>query len=118
MMVPVELRNSEEGDMKNVVLTISLLALITVAALSVNDLSFLLSVGGGTIATAVYSVFPTVMFQAAVSNQQTQSRQIKEDMSLDKQSYAFEINLATSVMKLCVLTGAVGVGLSLHDHFL
>ena len=117
MGVPVDQRNSEEGDVNNVLLTISLLGLITAAALSVNDLSFLLSVGGGTIATAVYSVFPTLMFQAAVSNQQTELQQTRKDSTL-KQNYSFDVSLATSLMKLCVLTGATGVGVSVYNHFI
>jgi amino acid permease len=116
MAVPVEHRNSEEGDMKNMILTISLLVVITTAALSVNDLSLLLSVGGGTIATAVYSVFPTIMFQAAVLKQQNQSCQKKPYSHRDEKSYAFDLTLATSLMKLCVLAGATGVGLSIYNH--
>jgi amino acid permease len=117
MAVPADQRNSEEGDMKNMLLTVSLLGLITTAALSVSDLSLLLSVGGGTIATAVYSVFPTMMFQAAFLNQRNQSRQKKQDSSWDKNNFSFDVALSTNLMKVCVLTGATGVGLSIYNHF-
>lgn len=46
------------------VTTVTLLAAITAAALAVQDLALVLSVGGGTFSTAVSAVFPVCMFLA------------------------------------------------------
>jgi amino acid permease len=120
MNVPVAQRNSEEGSANNILLTVTLLAVITAAATSVSDLSLLLSVGGGTIATAVYSVFPTIMFRAAVTNRQKQLQQTtKKNDTIDfNQNYLLNTNLATCLMSVCVMTGAAGVGLAIQNHIM
>lgn len=116
MNVPIEERNTPEGNINNVLVTIGLLTMITGVALSVNDLSLLMSLGGGTIATAVYSVFPTVMFHAAVKNQQ--QLLLKEDGTNSfTAQHQFDMNLSTGLMGLCIMTGATGVGLALQNHF-
>jgi amino acid permease len=116
MNVPGDQRNTPESDQKNTLVTVGLLTIITGAALSVNDLSLLLSVGGGTIATAVYSVFPTLMFRAAVKNQQTAQTTSKFGATNTTNQCQFDVNLATGLMGLCVVTGATGVGLALQNH--
>lgn len=124
--VPSEQRMSttnddDDNNMKNVALTIGLLSIITGVALSVNDLSLLLSVGGGTIATAVYSVFPTIMFRKAVQNQVQQQEQRSSSTSntdvIIPTEHQWDINVSTALMCLCVATGATGVGLAIQNHF-
>ena len=123
MNVPIEERDNPESSTNNVILTVALLTMITGIALSVNDLSLLMSVGGGTIATAVYSVFPTVMFHAAVKNQHQLLLSSSSSSSDEKEAKSFtdqhqsDIYLSTGLMGLCVLTGATGVGLALQHHF-
>jgi amino acid permease len=116
MNVPIEQRNTPNRNINNVLVTIGLLTMITGIALSVNDLSLLMSLGGGTIATAVYSVFPTVMFRAAVNNQQQLLSKEDESKSFTGK-HQFDINLSTGLMGLCIMTGATGVGLALQNHF-
>jgi amino acid permease len=115
--------NTNDDEINNVLLTVGLLTIITGAALTINDLSLLMSVGGGTIATMVYSVFPTLMYRAAISNQIQSLQQQKQQRSNDdeiiafQQKHQFDINLSTSLMVVCVITGATGVGLALQNHF-
>jgi hypothetical protein len=86
-------------------LSMGLLAAITATAASVEDLSLVLSVGGGTISTAVASVFPTIMFQAAVAK-----------YDIDNQ-YQLDAKLAGCLMWISVAVGATGVTLALQHAF-
>ena len=116
MNVPIEQRNTTEGNINNILVTIGLLTMITGIALSVNDLSLLMSLGGGTIATAVYSVFPTVMFHKAVENQQQQLLNGDAIKSFTEQ-HQLDMKLTSGLMGLCIMTGAIGVGMTLQNHF-
>jgi len=48
--------------------SVGLLLAVTIAAATITDLALVLSVGGGTFSTAVASVFPALMFRAAVKD--------------------------------------------------
>ena len=45
-----------------------LLLLITILAITINDLTFVLSFSGATLSTAIIYIFPPMMFQALVLN--------------------------------------------------
>lgn len=116
----------ERSDNVNVsALSVALLATITCMAASVHDLSLLLSVGGGTISTAVSSVFPTMMYRAAVAKQQQQQQTKTKQGDTNTASTTskkinrllFDTKLATGLMGVCVATGATGVTLALQNHF-
>jgi amino acid permease len=92
-----------ENDMTTPV-TVALLAAITVVAANVHDLSLVLSVGGGTISTAIASVFPTLMFQAAAAKQQNENTD-------------FDCQLAGALSFMSVGIGATGVTIALQHAF-
>ena len=54
------------------VLSAGLLVVLTAVAIAVDDLSLVLTVGGGTIATAVASVLPTLMYRQVVKRETNQ----------------------------------------------
>jgi amino acid permease len=101
MQVPAANRTGIQSTL----LSMGLLAAITATAASVEDLSLVLSVGGGTISTAVASVFPTIMFQAAVAK-----------YDVDNQ-YQLDAKLAGCLMWISVAVGATGVTLALQHAF-
>jgi amino acid permease len=101
MQVPA----TDRTGIQSTFLSIGLLAAITATAASVQDLSLVLSVGGGTISTAVASVFPTIMFQAAVAK-----------YDVDNQ-YQLDAKLAGCLMWISVAVGATGVTLALQHAF-
>lgn len=70
------------SDPTMVASTVVLLALITTAAANLHDLSLVLSVGGGTFATAVASVFPTLMFRALPQGKSTEGWMAMAGMAL------------------------------------
>jgi amino acid permease len=85
-------------------LSVGLLALVTLAASVIQDLALVLSVGGGTLSTIVASVFPALMFRAAV----------KESSNNDVRRQALDANLALGLMWICVAIGGTGVFLALE----
>jgi amino acid permease len=121
LQVSKETRND---DLQMSALTVGLLAVITGLALSVHDLSLLLSVGGGTISTAVSSVLPTMMYRASVAQQKSPSttKLSKSKTSSSKSTLLSmpsvdQTTFATSLMVVCVATGLTGVALALQNHF-
>jgi amino acid permease len=101
MQVPA----ADRTGVQSALLSMGLLAAITATAASVEDLSLVLSVGGGTISTAVASVLPTIMFQAAVAK-----------YDVDNQ-YQLDAKLAGCLMWVSVAVGATGVTLALQHAF-
>jgi amino acid permease len=121
LQVSKETRND---DLQMSALTVGLLAVITGLALSVHDLSLLLSVGGGTISTAVSSVLPTMMYRASVAQQKSPNtkKPIRSQSSSSKSTLLSmpsfdQTTFATSLMGVCVATGLTGVALALQSHF-
>lgn len=96
----------QRTDLNLSALSVALLVGVTTIASSVHDLALLLSVGGGTIATAVSSVLPTLMYQAAVAKRS------------DSNKKPWDVKLALGLMCVCVVTGATGVTLALQNHFI
>jgi len=102
--------------------TFVLLALATAIAISIQDLDLVLSVGGGTFSTAVASVFPTLMFCAAVENGKKQEEAggassanrgavdvpsaMKTTSTLAQNE--LEAKLAVFLMCICVTVGLTG----------
>jgi amino acid permease len=84
-----------------VLLSIGLLSAVTLAAANLHDLAFVLSVGGGSLSTAVASVFPTLMYRSAVR----QRNNGDVNASIDSR-------IALALMYFCVTIGITGVGLS------
>ena len=61
LQVPKE----ERTDAKLNTLTYAILGFVTVAALTISDLSFIMSFGGATLGNALIYVYPAIMFRSA-----------------------------------------------------
>lgn len=114
-------RSDTSAETNITVVTVALLAAVTVAALVIQDLSFVLSVGGGTFSTAVSSIFPTLMFRAAVKNQRELLTSASSDNDLDTakmlQQSEFDANLALLLMTISISIGVTGVSIALNNMF-
>jgi amino acid permease len=101
----LQLPAAELTGLQTTLLSMGLLAAITATALSVQDLSLVLSVGGGSISTVVVSVLPTIMFRAAVAKYDVDNH------------YVIDAKLAVSLMWMSVAIGTTGVTLALQHAF-
>jgi Transmembrane amino acid transporter protein len=97
LKVPVEDRTDD--TLKT--LSLGLLTAVTLAACLIQDLALVLSVGGGTLSTIVASVFPALMFHAAVESSNDAQREL-------------DANLALGLMLSSVAIGATGVFLAVE----
>ena len=59
---------SIEDGTKSRIVSVLLLLLITILAITINDLTFVLSFSGATLSTAIIYIFPPMMFQSLVLN--------------------------------------------------
>ena len=82
--------------------SIALLLAVTIAAANVTDLAFVLSVGGGTFSTAVASIFPALMFRAAVKG----STNPRDELAA---------TLAFVFMWISIFIGATGVSIAIQN---
>mmetsp|Transcript_13041 Transcript_13041/g.17072 ORF Transcript_13041/g.17072 Transcript_13041/m.17072 type:complete len:543 (+) Transcript_13041:49-1677(+) len=82
------------------VFSIVLLTALTVTAVFVTDLGLINAVGGGTLATVMVFVFPTIMYRKLVKKQGL----VGED---------FEVTVATVMMVIGIFLGVIGVYLSI-----
>ena len=103
LMVPMELQTSNNLN----VLSVLILATITVIAAFVLDLGLVAAVGGGTLATAVVFIFPALMFRSAVQEEEGEA---KEEVSIEQKR---EVIFCLALMFLGILMGAIGVWLAL-----
>jgi len=87
--------------------SILILSVITVLALYIRDLSFVLSFGGATLGNALIYVYPALMFRAAVKKMGD-----KAGAGLKK-----EVNFALANALLGVSMGVVGVRMALKPYF-
>jgi amino acid permease len=99
LQVPQE----DRTDIFTRLLSVGLLLGVTIGAYFVKDLALVLSVGGGTFSTAISSVFPTLMFRAAVKQLDPSNDLVKNEHSSN------DLNLALVLMTLSVLIGVSGV---------
>lgn len=84
-------------------LTVIMLAFITFIATFVTDLGVINAVGGGTVAVAMMSVFPTIMFYKAIQNLGTTATQ----------SQRVEVYVSLALMVVAVILGVGGVAMEL-----
>ncbi|EEC45842.1 predicted protein [Phaeodactylum tricornutum CCAP 1055/1] len=78
------------------ILTVILLAIITIIAVFVTDLGIINAVGGGTFATAIVFVFPALMYRSAVQKMGPSSNEM-------------EVYFALVLMVFGIGIGAIGV---------
>ncbi len=84
-------------------LTVGLVVLLTAMALKIKDLTFVSSISGATLGTALIFIFPTLMFQAAVHKMGDEA----------SPGLKFEKNLAGFIAVLGVVIGAIGTKMAL-----
>jgi hypothetical protein len=72
-------------------------------ALNLRDLTFVSSISGATLGTALIFIYPTLMFQAAVQKMGNKATS----------GLKFEKNLAGVIAVLGVLIGAIGTKMAL-----
>lgn len=89
-------------------MTVVLLVLVTVLAALFDNLGMLNAIGGGTIATAVVFIFPTMMYRGAL---------LHNNLSLDgaKPDELREVRLVTILMMFGIVMGLVGVWMGIAD---
>lgn len=98
LQVPIE----ERTDNTVMYLSMAILAVVTVGAAFVHDLTLVLSVGGGIFATAVVSVFPTLMFTKSVQDSTDPGDKLL-------------VKIAQALMCVSVMIGATGVFFALGN---
>jgi amino acid permease len=90
-------------------LTIGLLATVTSVALVVKDLALVLSVGGGTFSTLVASVFPVLMYRAAVAQRADGLNEV------DRKREEADANIALLLVSISLTIGVIGVSFALKN---
>jgi hypothetical protein len=91
-------------------MTTPLLATTTLFAIVVRDLALVLAVGGGTFSTADASVFPALIFRAAVQNKKNGDDEKQVD-SRDE----LEAKVALLLMYVLIGIGITGVSVALAN---
>lgn len=89
------------------ILTILLLALITSLALKVDDLTFVLSLGGSTLSTMLVYVLPVVMFRSTII----------QCTCLQTARSCRELQVATAMMVVGIVMGLLGVAQTIQRSF-
>jgi amino acid permease len=88
------------------VLTVVLLTVITALAAMCRDLGFINAVGGGTLATAIVFVFPTLMFRKVMQDK-------REPITPGEER---EVQIALGLMVVGVTMGLIGVWVELQQQ--
>jgi hypothetical protein len=99
LQVPKE----ERTDAKLNTLTYAILGFVTVAALTISDLSFIMSFGGATLGNALIYVYPAIMFRSAVKN-------MGDDATTAQK---LEVYLAMAFAALGIGMGGIGAKMAL-----
>lgn len=103
MNVPPEQQTSHELN----VLTVILLASLTVVATFISDLGVINAFAGGAISTGIVFVFPALMYQKAVDHLSIRA---------SKPGQKREVVFAYGLMVFGVVLGAIGVIEALRDN--
>lgn len=105
------------------VVTVVLLTIVTLIAMCVTDLGIVNAVGGGTLATAIVFVFPTLMYRQAVKRKPFAEEQWDEEEDMDEEeeelptpSQKREVAFSTVLMCMGVIMGAIGVWMALANE--
>jgi amino acid permease len=88
------------------VMTVSLLTILTFVAVFFDNLGVLNAVGGGTIATAIVFVFPSLFYRKAIHDHYK---------GTPPQSIRLEVMLVMILMWIGIAMGAVGVYMAIAD---
>ena len=99
LQVPKE----ERTDAKLNTLTYAILGFVTLAALTISDLSFIMSFGGATLGNALIYVYPAIMFRSAVKNMGNDATTAQK----------MEVYLAMAFAALGIGMGSIGTKMAL-----
>jgi amino acid permease len=89
--------------------TVAILSIVTWAALTFKDVSFVLSFGGATLGNALIYVYPALMFRGAVNKM--------ADDSPNKKNLKGEVWFALSSAVLGIGMGAIGAKMAIQSAF-
>lgn len=105
------------------VITVVLLIIVTLIAMSVTDLGLINAIGGGTLATAIVFVFPTLMYRQAVKRKPFAEEQWddeegdeEDEEELPTPSQKREVVFSTTLMCMGVAMGAIGVWMAIANE--
>lgn len=105
--VPAEKQTSNNLNLVSLVL----LGIVTLLAMVVTDLGLINAVGGGTLATAIVFVFPTLMYRQAVLRK-TFDEEVEEfDGPSDAEKR--EVKIALAFMCAGIVMGVIGVWIAI-----
>lgn len=102
----VELPIEQQTSANINIITLVLLAIVTVLASVVTDLGYVNAVGGGTLAAAIVFVFPYLMYSAAM----------KAQPAPPSQAQRMEVSFAFVLLIIGVIMGLVGVIVELQNE--
>jgi amino acid permease len=97
---------TKRGTNTNVIVSVALLSVITYLAVIIQDLGLVLSVGGGTFSTAVASIFPALMFRAAVRNKARKGKLVSRQEQMASR-------MGIVLMVISTIIGVTGVSIAL-----
>jgi amino acid permease len=118
LQVPAEKQTSGNLNLVSFVL----LSFVTVIAMLVKDLGLINAVGGGTLATAIVFVFPTLMYRQAVRRKHfDEVNLVDEETSEDEDERPTpeekrEVIFAQTLMCMGIVMGLIGVWMAISNE--
>jgi amino acid permease len=107
LQVPDEKQTSNNLNLVSFVL----LTVVTLIAMVVEDLGLINAVGGGTLATAIVFVFPTLMYRQAVLRKPFDEEMEEPDGPSDDEKR--EVKIALALMWAGIVMGVIGVWIAI-----
>ena len=111
LQVPAEKQTSGNLNLVSFVL----LSAVTLVAMVFEDLGLIIAVGGGTLATAIVFVFPTLMYRQAVQREPFDAEAEQIDGPSDDEKREVKITLA--LMCAGMVLGTIGVWIVIVQDF-
>jgi amino acid permease len=112
LQVPTEKQTSGNLNLVSFVL----LSVVTLIAMVIEDLGLINAVGGGTLATAIVFVFPTLMYRQAVQREPFDEEMEQTDGPSDDEKREVKITLA--LMCAGIVMGIIGVWIAIFQDLI
>jgi amino acid permease len=121
LQVPAEKQTSNNLN----VVSFILLSFVTAIAMMVKNLGLINAVGGGTLATAIVFVFPTLMYRQAVRRKPFEEENLGEEENLEDQEDDIErptpeqkreVLFAQTLMCVGITMGVIGVWMAISNE--
>lgn len=84
--------------------TVSMLSLVTLGALKIRDLSFVLAFAGASLGNALIYIFPALMFRSAVKQKADATPALKKEVNVALTSGAMGLIMGILGMKMALQT--------------